>query len=394
MKSITCPGFKAAGIHTGLKKNKEKDVGLITSDFPASVAGVFTTNRVKAAPVLLDMERVKTGRCRAIVVNSKNANCCTGKRGMQDALAMGRAVSKALNIDEKDVMVASTGVIGSPLPIEKIKAGTPDLVQSLASDGFMDCAQAMMTTDTVPKLVHRQGEVNGAAFNITGLAKGSGMIAPNMATMLCFVCTDVIARPDALKAALLNSVGKSLNRIIIDGDTSTNDTTLIMANGQSNVSLENNAGVDLFQQVLDDVLITLARELVRDAEGATKVVEIDVRGAASSDDARIAAETIANSPLVKTAIFGEDANWGRIAAAVGRAGVPFEPDHLDIFFNDVQMAAKGLSCGDQAEAAATAVLKQPEFTVIVDLNAGQGEASVLTCDFSIDYVKINADYRS
>jgi len=167
-----------------------------------------------------------------------------------------------------------------------------------------------------------------------------------------------------------------------------------MANGQSSVSLENNAGVDVFQQVLDDVLITLARELVRDAEGATKVVEIDVRGAASSDDARIAAETIANSPLVKTAIFGEDANWGRIAAAVGRAGVPFEPDHLDIFFNDVQVTAKGLSCGDRAEAAATAVLKQPEFTVIVDLNAGQGEASVLTCDFSIDYVKINADYRS
>jgi len=394
MKPITCPGFKAAGIHAGLKKNNEKDIGLITSDFPASVAGVFTTNRVKAAPVLLDMERVKTGRCRAIVVNSKNANCCTGERGMQDALAMGRAVSKALNIDESDVMVASTGVIGSPLPIEKIKAATPDLVQSLAPEGFMNCAQAMMTTDTVPKLVHRQGEIDGTTFTVTGLAKGSGMIAPNMATMLCFVCTDVIAQPDTLKAVLLKSVGKSLNCIIVDGDTSTNDTTLIMANGQSGVSLENNAEVDVFQQVLDEVLMSLARELVRDAEGATKVVGIDVRGAASPEDARIVAETIANSPLVKTAIFGEDANWGRIAAAVGRAGVPFEPDRLDIFFDGIQMVSNGLSCGGQAESAATEVLKRPEFIVIVDLNGGQGEASVLTCDFSIDYVKINADYRS
>ena len=199
MKSITCPGFKAAGIHAGLKKNNEKDIGLIFSDFPASVAGVFTTNRVKAAPVLLDMERIKTGKCRAIVVNSKNANCCTGERGMQDALAMGRSVSEALNIGENDIMVASTGVIGSPLPIEKIKTAAPDLVQSLAPDGFIDCAQAMMTTDTVPKLIHRQGKTDGMTFNITGLAKGSGMIAPNMATMLCFVCTDVIAHPERSK---------------------------------------------------------------------------------------------------------------------------------------------------------------------------------------------------
>ena len=394
MKPITCPGFQAAGIHAGLKKNKEKDLGLVYSDLPASVAGVFTTNQVKAAPVLLDMERIKTGQCRAIVVNSKNANCCTGERGMQDALAMGRAVTEMLNIDESDVMVSSTGVIGSPLPIDKIEAAAPDLVQSLSPEGFMDCAQAMMTTDTVPKLIHRQGELNGTTFNVVGLAKGSGMIAPNMATMLCFVCTDIVADPDTLKTVLIKSVNKSLNRIIIDGDTSTNDTTLILANGQSGVSLDENAGIESFQPVLDDVLITLARELVKDAEGGTKVVGIDVRGAASPEDAKAVAETIANSPLVKTAIFGEDANWGRIAAAAGRAGVPFEPEQLDIFFDDVQMTAKGLSCGDQAELAATVVLKKPAFTVTVDFNAGQGKASVLTCDFSIDYVKINADYRS
>ena len=394
MPPITCPGFKAAGTHAGLKKNHEKDLGLVYSDVPASVAGVFTTNQVKAAPVQLDLQRVKTGRCRAIVVNSKNANCCTGERGMQDALAMGRAVSTALNIDESDVLVASTGVIGSPLPIEKIEAAVPHLVQSLAVEGFMDCAQAIMTTDTVPKLVHRQGWVDGSPFNVIGLAKGSGMIAPNMATMLCFACTDIAASPDMLKAVLLKSVNNSLNRIIIDGDTSTNDTTLILANGQSGISLDENNAMASFQQVLDGVLLSLARELVRDAEGGTKVVTIAVRGAGAPEDARTMAETIANSPLVKTAIFGEDANWGRIAAAAGRSGVPFNPGQLDIFFDDVQMTAKGLSCGDQAESAATAVLQQPEFTITLDLNAGQAEASVLTCDFSIDYVKINADYRS
>jgi len=394
MKPITCPGFKAVGIHAGLKKNNEKDLGLIYSDIPATVAGVFTTNKVKAAPVQLDMERIETGQCRAIVVNSKNANCCTGERGMQDALSMGRAVSTALDIDENNVLVASTGVIGAPLPIEKIETAAPDLVQSLSSQGFMDCARAMMTTDTVPKLVHRQGELAGTPFNVVGLAKGSGMIAPNMATMLCFLCTDVQAEPGTLKAALTKSVEISLNRIVIDGDTSTNDTTLILANGQSGVSLENNTAMGIFQEVLDDVLMTLARELVRDAEGGTKVVTIDVKGAAAPEDARKVAETIANSPLVKTAIFGEDANWGRIAAAAGRAGVPLEPGQLDIFFNDVQMTAKGLNCGVQAESQATAILKQAEYTITVDLNIGKEEASVLTCDFSIDYVKINADYRS
>jgi glutamate N-acetyltransferase/amino-acid N-acetyltransferase len=340
------------------------------------------------------MQRVKTGRCRAIVVNSKNANCCTGERGMQDALAMGRAVSQALNVDEGDVMVASTGVIGALLPVEKIAAAAPGLVQSLAPDGFKDCARAMMTTDTVPKLVHRQGKLRGTTFNVVGLAKGSGMIAPNMATMLCFVCTDIAAPPKMLQSTLMKSVDSSLNNIVIDGDTSTNDTTLILANGQSGISLEDKEVRNRFQPVLDDVLTTLAHALVKDGEGVTKVVRIDVKGAGTHDDARIIAASIANSPLVKTAAFGEDANWGRIAMAAGKAGVDLDPQLLDIFFNDVQMTARGLSCGDQAEADATAVLKQPEYSITVNLNMGKGEASVLTCDFSIDYVKINADYRS
>ncbi|MCG6910750.1 MAG: bifunctional glutamate N-acetyltransferase/amino-acid acetyltransferase ArgJ [Deltaproteobacteria bacterium] len=391
---MTCPGFKAAGTHAGLKKNGEKDLGLIFSDVPAAAAGVFTTNRVKAAPVLLDMERIKSGTARAIIANSRNANCCTGARGMQDALAMGKAASAALGIDEKEVMVASTGVIGTPLPVGKIVTAAPGLAAALSSEGFMDCARAMMTTDTVPKLVHRRGEHAGKAFNVVGLAKGSGMIAPNMATMLCFVCTDIGADPGSLKTMLVTSVNNSLNTIIIDGDTSTNDTTLILANGLSGISLETPALKASFQRVLDDVLITLARALVKDGEGATKVVQIDVRGAVTSADARTVAETVANSPLVKTAVFGQDANWGRIAAAAGRAGIPLDPDRLDIFFNDVQIVSQGLSRGDRAEAAATTVLKLPEFSITIDLNGGPGEASVLTCDFSIDYVKINADYRS
>jgi len=394
MTSIACPGFQAAGVHAGLKNNGAKDLGLIFSDVPAHVAGVFTTNRVKAAPVLLDMERVKTGRCRAILVNSRNANCCTGDRGMQDALAMGRAVSEALGLDENDVLVASTGVIGTPLPIEKIESAVPDLARSLTPQGFMDCSRAIMTTDTVPKLVHRQGALDGKNFHVTGLAKGSGMIAPNMATMLCFVCTDIQAEPVILRSMLLKSVQNSLNSIIIDGDTSTNDTTLVLANGLSGISLADSGCPQAFQTVLDEVLITLARELVRDAEGATKMVKVSVKGAMTPEDARAVAETVANSPLVKTAIFGEDANWGRIAAAAGRAGILMDPGSLDIFFDDVQMVSNGLSCGAQTESAATAVLKQAEFSITIDLNAGSEEASVLTCDFSIDYVKINADYRS
>jgi glutamate N-acetyltransferase/amino-acid N-acetyltransferase len=220
------------------------------------------------------------------------------------------------------------------------------------------------------------------------------MIAPNMATMLCFVCTDIACPADTLNSLLKRSVDNSLNRIVIDGDTSTNDTTLLMANGLSGISLEDDDGINGFQPVLDDVLFKLAHELVKDGEGVTKVVQIHVKDAATPDDARAIAESIANSPLVKTAAFGEDANWGRIAMAAGKAGVAFDPDHLDIFFNDVQMASKGLSCGDRAEAAATAVLQQPEYSITVNLNMGKGQASLLTCDFSIDYVKINADYRS
>jgi len=389
-----CRGFKAAGIAAGIKKIGRKDLGLIVSETPAIVAGVFTTNRVKAAPVLLDMQRAENGICRAIIVNSGYANCCTGEEGMEDALAMGKTVSGALGIDDDAVMVASTGVIGKRLPVDRIEAAVPELVGALSGDGFSDFAEAIMTTDTVPKRVTRQAEIGGIPFGITGIAKGAGMIRPDMATMLCFVCTDISIDRADLKAALVAATEKSFNRITIDGDTSTNDTILVLANGMSGAVVRDAAGLARFQEVLDDLLITLAKMVVKDGEGATKLVEIAVTGAASINDARRLAETVAHSNLVKTALFGEDANWGRILAALGRAGVPFDPDRVDIWFDDVRMVEGGMGCGDAAEEAATRVLKRPEFRIGIDMKTGSHADSVWTCDFSIDYVKINADYRS
>lgn len=394
MKKILCPGFKAAGVASGLKKNGKKDLGLILSEVPASVAGVFTQNKIKAAPVLIDIERIKQGLCQAVVVNSGNANCCTGKQGIHNAKAMASHTASALGISENHVLVASTGVIGEPLPIEKIKEATPGLVKALASEGFYDLAEAIMTTDTVPKIVSTQGNIEGKTFTITGIAKGSGMICPDMATMLCFICTDFKASPDFLHKALNDATKRSFNRITIDGDMSTNDTVIIMANGLSKATMTNSSHNHLFQNMLDDVMISLAKKLIKDGEGATKLVEIAVKGALSDTDAHKIAGTVANSNLVKTAFFGEDANWGRIVAAAGRAGVPINPDKIDIFFDDIMMVKNGLGCGKAAEAASTKVLKKPEFTVLLDLHQGNGFSSVFTCDFSIDYVKINADYRS
>ncbi len=394
MSIIMCPGFKAAGVASGLKKNGQKDLGLIYSQVPANVAGLFTKNRVKAAPVLLDMELIKSGVCQAVIVNSGNANCCTGEQGMRDARTMASLAASELGISNDLVFVASTGVIGAPLPIEKIKTAVPDLVGSLQPEGIPDLARSIMTTDTVPKTASAQGLVEGKTFTVTGVAKGAGMIRPDMATMLCFVCTDVGAAPEILKETLVKAADLSFNRITIDGDTSTNDTVLVMANGMSGAVIRSLADKKIFQKVLNEIFLDLAKQLIKDGEGVTTLVEIMVRGAASDSDARKVADTVAHSPLVKTSFFGEDANWGRIVGAVGRAGAKVDPDKIDIYFDDVQLVKAGMNCGKAVEAEATKVLCKPGFVVTIDLNMGRGSGLMYTCDFSVDYVRINADYRS
>jgi glutamate N-acetyltransferase/amino-acid N-acetyltransferase len=394
MEKKSCPGFKTAGVSCGLKKNGRKDLGLIYSEVPANVAGLFTQNRVQAAPVLLDRQRITRGVCRALIVNSGIANCCTGEQGMRNAIQMAGFAAAGLGVAEDEVLVSSTGVIGDPLPVEKIQVATPALINALHGEGIHDLAEAIMTTDTVPKVVCRRGELDGVLFTVTGVAKGSGMICPDMATMLCFVMTDINAHPEPLQAMLKKAVDRSLNRMTVDGDTSTNDTVLLMANGHSTVEVISENQKNAFQSVLDEAMIDLAKWLIKDAEGATKLVEIVVKGAKTKAEAHKIAGTVANSPLFKTALFGEDANWGRILAAVGRAGISMDPTKIDIFFGTALMVKNGVGCGKEAEAEASEVLKQDEFTVTIDLKLGQEVETVYTCDFSIDYVKINADYRT
>lgn len=394
MNKMVCQGFKAAGIQCGIKKNGGHDLGLIYSEVPATVAGVFTRNRVAAAPVKIDRERVKKGVCQAIIVNSGNANCCTGDDGMKKAETMALVTAEALGISPETVCVASTGVIGQPLPIEKIEGNISRLVAGLNEDGIGDFSKAILTTDLCMKLVTKTGAIDGKPFTITGVAKGSGMICPNMATMLCFVMTDIDIAADLLQETLLFATNRSFNRITVDGDTSTNDTILVLANKRAGVRADTLEKKKVFQGLLTEVLLELAKMVVRDGEGATKFVEVKVVNAESSEAAYQVANTIANSNLVKTALFGEDANWGRIIAAAGRSGVAIDPDRIDIRFNEFQMVKNGMGCGQALENQVTQVLKEKEFRIEVDLNMGAEEASVFTCDFSFDYVKINADYRS
>jgi glutamate N-acetyltransferase/amino-acid N-acetyltransferase len=394
MQKMICPGFKAAGVASGLKKNGRKDLGLLFSEVPANAAGVFTRNRIQAAPVLLDRQRISKGVCQAVVVNSGNANCCTGEQGMQAAVRMARLAAEAVAVAENEVLVASTGVIGEPLPVVKIETAMPELVKALRPEGISDFAEAIMTTDTVPKIVHRRALLAGRTFTVTAVAKGAGMIHPDMATLLCFVMTDVRASPAWLQEILSTAVGRSLNRITVDGDMSTNDTALLIANGLSGAEICNGVQRDVFQSTLDEVMITLAKWLIQDAEGATKLIEIIVKGAPSDADAHRIADTVANSNLFKTALFGEDANWGRILAAIGRAGVAIDPQRIDVYFGSALLVKNGIGCGKAAETDATKILKQPQLDISIHLNMGDRQASVYTCDFSIDYVKINANYRT
>jgi glutamate N-acetyltransferase/amino-acid N-acetyltransferase len=351
---------------------------------------------VKAAPVLVDMKRVKSGPCQAIVVNSGNANACTGGQGMDDALMTTRLVAEGLGIPDEATLVASTGVIGVPMPMERLLPRIPPLVEGLAEGSLEDVAQAIMTTDTFPKMEVRGGEAGGKHYTVAGIAKGAGMIMPNMATMLSFLVTDAAVEPDWLRKAFKDAVDVSLNMISVDGDTSTNDTAMIMANGMAgNQPLKGgDPDSDRFVQLLRELLLSLAKQIVRDGEGATKFVEINVKGGRTEADAKQAAMAIANSCLVKTAFFGQDANWGRIMAAVGYSGVQIDPFRIELLFDDVQMVKNGIFAGGDAEARGTEVLKKSEFSVTVNLWLGEGQATVYTSDLSYDYVKINADYRT
>ena len=389
-------GFLAAACSSGIKKSGKLDMALIFTEQPAECAGVFTTNKVVAAPVRLTESRVRHGLCQAILVNSGNANACTGEKGLQDAKYCGDLVADALDVAPEFVAVASTGVIGVPLPIYCFDEHVATLCRMLSNDQFDGVARAMMTTDAFPKMSSRTLNLGGAEINILGLAKGAGMIHPDMATMLAFVMTDACLADGLLEGVLEKSVKASFNRITVDRDTSTNDMALLLASGVAgnDVIAEGSEDLERFNRAVDEIMLDLAKMIVRDGEGATKLVRIQVEGAVDDSEALVAARSIATSQLVKTAFFGEDANWGRIIAAAGYAGVDLDPDQVSLRFDQVTMVEKGLGLGPEQEAIASEVLKQPEFTVTVNLGSGDGSAYYYTSDLSYEYVKINADYRT
>ena len=389
-------GYRFAAVASGIKKSGKLDMALICADQPAQCVGVFTRNKVIAAPLLVTKPRIATGHCQAILINSGNANACTGSDGRQVAEATGKLVAEALSIPEELVAVASTGVIGVQMPLTPFESGVPQLVETLAVDRASLVAEAIMTTDAFSKIASAQLDIQGHECCVLGLAKGAGMIHPNMATMLGFVLTDASVSADFLDSTLRRAVKKSFNSITVDGDTSTNDMVLLLANGASEApSIEpDTAEAAIFEKALERVLLDLAKMIVRDGEGATKTVQIRVFGAIDEQAARTAARSVATSSLVKTAFFGEDANWGRIIAAVGYSGIEVDPERIDISFNQVPVAQNGLSTGPAFETEATDVLKLDEFCVNIDLHQGDAEASYYTSDLGYEYIKINADYRT
>lgn len=385
-------GYRFTGMASGIKKSGKLDLALIYSNQPARVAGVFTRNKVVAAPLQLTQPRVTAGFCQAVLVNSGNANACTGEAGLQIARETSAILARELSIAEDLVAVASTGVIGVQMPIAPFAQGIPKLVKTLAADQVTVVAEAIMTTDAFTKVASAKGD----GYSVLGLAKGAGMIHPNMATMLGFVMTDAKVAPELLDSALRRAVKNSFNSITVDGDTSTNDLVLLLANGAAGgEEIQTGSEVaECFCQYLDRVLLDLAKMIVRDGEGASKLVEIRVTGAASEEEARTVAKSVATSSLVKTAFFGEDANWGRIIAAVGYSGIEVDQNKIDIRFNQILVVRNGLSTGPELEAEATDVLKLDEFVVSIELNQGEAVSSYYTSDLGYEYIKINADYRT
>ncbi|NWF74589.1 MAG: bifunctional glutamate N-acetyltransferase/amino-acid acetyltransferase ArgJ [Nitrospirae bacterium] len=396
-RGITAPqGFRAAGIHCGIKKPCLLDLTLVASEQSGPIAGVFTRNQVVAAPVIVDRLHLRQGVGRAILVNSGNANACTGPEGLAAARMTAAVVARHMGIPAQHVFVGSTGVIGRALPVHRIIKGIPRLITQLSDRGGLDAARAIMTTDLRPKSIALQDTIGGRLITIGGMAKGSGMIHPNMATMLAYLTTDASIAKSALQQALRLAVNESFNCISVDGDMSTNDTVLCLANGiaENRTIKERTAAFRRFLLLLIEACQTLALAICRDGEGVTKVVNIEVTGAATVAKARQVAQTIATSNLVKTALFGEDANWGRVMAAIGRAGVPINPSKLNLSFGGIPMVQSGMGLGLAAERRIAQVFRQKEFTITVGLGQGRHQSHIWTTDLSFDYVRINASYRS
>ena len=393
---VTAPqGFLAGGLYCGIRKMK-KDLMMIYSTTSATAAGVFTLNKTQAAPVLVDKQQLQhSPLCSVIVANSGNANACTGERGLNDSWRMAELAAQMLDVPKEQVLVSSTGVIGQYLPMDKVESGIRQISQQLSRSGNKDAAEAIMTTDTYPKEVAVQFTIASSVVTIGGAAKGSGMIAPNMATMLAFITTDALIPVSALQTALKSANARSFNRITVDGDMSTNDMVLILANGlAANKPIkEHTEEYQLFTAALEYVMIKLAKMIARDGEGATKLVEVLVTGARSEEEAAQAARSVANSNLVKTAVHGADANWGRILAAVGYSGVDFNPDLVEISFGDLPVLKKNYEIVLDEEKAKH-VLTQENIVIKVDLNQGSQSARFWTCDLTKEYVHINASYRS
>lgn len=400
---VTSPkGFKAAGLYAGIKKGEKKDMAMIYSEAPCMAAGVFTTNVVKAAPVKWDYKVVhESAFAQAVVVNSGIANACTGEEGYGYCVDMADEAGKALGIPGDSVLVASTGVIGAQLPMDIIKSGIHKLAPALGSsraDAHL-AAEAIMTTDTRPKEVAVEFVAGGKTVTMAGMCKGSGMIHPNMATMLCFVTTDAAISHELLQKALSTDVVDTFNMISVDGDTSTNDSVLLLANGlaENPQITEENEDYKVFCEALHEVMCGLSKKIAGDGEGATCLFEVKVEGAASKEDARILAKSVVTSSLTKAAIYGHDANWGRILCALGYSGVSFDPEKVDIWFESkagkLKIVENGTATG-YSEEEATKILSEEEVTAIADMKAGEFTAVAWGCDLTYEYVKINADYRS
>ena len=389
-------GFRACGVAAGIKYQDRRDMALVVADAPAAVAAVYTTNKVAAAPVRIDRERTRSGRAQAVVVNSGCANACTGETGLNDAREMARLAAAALGIDEQLALVCSTGVIGVHLPMARVAAGVELAAKALSRAGGDDAAHAILTTDTVDKQVAVELEIDGKTVCIGGMCKGSGMIEPNMATMLGFITTDAAVQPEALDQALREAVEVSFNRVVVDGDRSTNDTVILLAGGAAgNQTLTPyHPQWQYFVDALKTVCLELGKKMVMDGEGASKFVTVRVRGARTEQDAQLAARAIAKSPLVKTSWFGLDPNWGRVIAAAGYSGADVDDQKTRILYGDICAYDRGRVADKALLASMQDVMRKRAFDVTVELNLGEGEDTVYTCDFSYDYVKINAEYTT